>query len=556
MCSDRKMAHSIEFSLFAPYNSKAMLIGSFADWKEQPMKKGNDGYFCTHVELEDGTYEYKFRVQSKSYFMEPDTWVDAIDPCATDINEVAQNSIVRIKDGKRIVDTYVWQHDDQPLPQNDEIVIYELLVRDFSGGEDDSYPRGQFQHVVEKLDYLQELGINAIELLPVQECPGEEGWGYNLRHYFAVESGYGSSQDLKHLIDECHARGIRVILDMLFNHSEAECPLTQIDYDYWYRREAKDPNFNWGPEFDYHHYDDHLNIVPAREYALQVIRYWISEYHVDGFRYDAVKQIDDHDLMRRLANAAQKTAQMKPFYNIGERIPESPEITNPDGPLDGCWHDSFCHTLTNYLCGDEFDLNQLKDAIDGKRTGYLGTVNVINYITNHDHDHFMAQLAEREIFGQSAFKRAKLGAALLMTAMGVPMIWMGEEFGAYRQKSLETSKIDWTLLNNDRNRDLFEYYRGLISLRTTNHALRSNHIEFFYEDAAAKVFAFVRWNDEGSQVVVVVNFSDQYLADYTITNVPQDGQWHEWTRDYDVDIYDGNWVTDLPEYEAQVLVWG
>jgi 1,4-alpha-glucan branching enzyme len=86
---------------------------------------------------------------------------------------------VRVKEGKRIVDTYVWQHDDTLLPNNHELVIYEMHVADFSGGEDDQYKRGKYQDAIAKLDYLSELGINAIELMPVNEYPGDYNWGYN-----------------------------------------------------------------------------------------------------------------------------------------------------------------------------------------------------------------------------------------------------------------------------------------------------------------------------------------------------------------------------------------
>ena len=138
------MAKPIEFNLFAPYNKGAALIGSFSDWQEIPMQKDDQGYFRTHVELDDGEQQYKFRVQSKSWFVEPGTWIDNVDPYATDIDNPTQNGVLRVKDGEKIVDTYVWQHDDQPLPADHELVIYEMHVADFSGGEDDPYPRAPF----------------------------------------------------------------------------------------------------------------------------------------------------------------------------------------------------------------------------------------------------------------------------------------------------------------------------------------------------------------------------------------------------------------------------
>ncbi|WP_035984656.1 alpha-amylase family glycosyl hydrolase [Leptolyngbya sp. KIOST-1] len=548
------MASSVEFKLFAPYSEGAILFGSFSDWQDVAMEKGKDGYFRTSIDLEDGRHEYKFRVQSKSFFLEPDEWVEVIDPRAKHVNETDQNTVIYIKDGEPIVDDYVWNHDDKGLPQNEELVIYEILVSDFSGGEDDPYPRGQLKHITEKLDYLCELGVNAIELMPIQEFPGEQGWGYNTHHYFAVESSYGTSKDFKQLVDECHARGIRVILDIILNHSGSEAPLTKIDYTYWYRREPKDAEYNWGPEFDYDHYDEHLDCFPARDFVKDVVRFWISEYHIDGYRFDAVSQMGHFDFLQEIASQNSQDAQPKPFYNIGELIPESPDATNLDGPLDGCWRDGFLHNLAPMLWGEDTDIETVKELVDAKRSGYLGAVNAITYLSNHDHDHLMVQLANHDIFDQEAFKRARLGAVFVMTAMGVPLIWMGEEFGAYKPKSLDPNKIDWSLLKNDSNRGLFEHYKGLIQLRKENHALRTENVEFFFEDPESKVLAYVRWNDEGSTIAVVVNFSGQYLADYSVHNFPRSGTWHEWVNDHDVEVHDGVLTLDLPEYEAKVLI--
>ncbi|MFP4100793.1 alpha-amylase family glycosyl hydrolase [Coleofasciculus sp.] len=549
------MASSIEFQLFAPYNKSAVLKGCFSDWQDIQMEKGEDGYFRTSVELEDGTYQYKFRVQSKSWFLEPDQLVDVTDPYATGvIDDETQNGVMRIKDGQRIVDTYTWQHDDTPLPQNHELVIYEMHIGDFSGGEDDPYPRGQFKHVVEKLDYLCELGINALQLMPMMEYPGDYSWGYNVRHFFALESSYGETEELKHLIDKCHSRGIRVIVDGIFNHSESEHPLTQIDHDYWYHHEPPH-EFSWGPEFNYEHYDENLDIKPAWKFIGDVVRFWIEEYHIDGIRYDAAKQIENYDFMHWITDQAHKKAGDKPFYNVAEHIPETPSITNVDGPMDGCWHDSFAYCLKDHIFGDTFDLDRLKDALDGKRQGFMGTVNIVNYLTSHDQERLMVELADHEIFDEVAFKRIKFGVALLMTAVGIPLILMGEEFGEYKPLKPESSKLDWTLLKNEESQGLLDYYKGLIRLRKENYALYGDNIDFFYEDPEAKVLGYIRWNDQGSQLIIIANFSDNFLEGYAVSQIPESGTWHEWTRDYDVEVVEGTLELDLGEYEAKVLVW-
>ena len=554
------MSCAIEFTLFAPNNKGAALIGSFSDWKEIPMEKGEDGYFRTQVDLEDGVYQYKFRVQTKSPNFEPDQWVDLIDPYATDVDEAKNNGVVRIKDGKRIVDAYVWQHEDTLLPDNHELVIYEMHVADFSGGEDDPYKRGKYQDAIAKLDYLSELGINAIELMPVNEYPGDYSWGYKVRHFFATESSYGSTEDLKRFIDECHGRGIRVFIDGIYNHTDEECPLMLIDRNYWYyeyRHYPEDPANYWGPEFNYDNYDEKLDVKPAWKYVGDVVRYWVQEYHIDGIRFDAVRQLANYEFLDWLAKQSKKNAAPKPFYNIAEHIPDTSTVVSPEGPLDACWHESFRYFIIPHICGETVELEKLKEVLDPKRQGYGAATNVINYLATHDREHLMRELGERGIFDEAAFGRAKLGAVLLMTAMGVPMLWMGEEFGEHNRKSetvTQPKKIAWPLLERDLNRDLFEYYKKLIALRKQNPALSSDNIEFFHENPEAKLLAYSRWHEEGSRVVVVANFSDNFLSGYQVPNFPGAGTWHEWIGDYDVEAGKDGIVIDIGGYEAKVFV--
>ncbi len=544
----------VEFNLFAPNNKAAALIGDFADWQELPMKKNKQGYFHIQVPLADGIYQYKFKVQSKSYFFQPDEWITISDPYATAIDKESQNAIIRIKDGKRIVDEYIWQHDDQPLPPNDQLVIYELHVGDFSGGEADPFIRGKYTDVVAKLDYLTELGVNAIELMPVKENPGDHGWGYNPRHFFAVESSYGTSEELKHLIDECHARGLRVLMDDVYNHSEQECPLAHMDYDYWYRREPKDPIWNWGPEFDYEFYDEKHKVMPAWKFMGDAARFWVSEYHIDGLRFDAAKQLDNYDFMKWISHEAKQVAGDKPFYCFAEMLPLDPSITGEEGPMDGCWHDFFRSTSIPYLCGNECNLEAIQDVIDARRKGFKHATNVINYLTNHDQQRAMFMLGEQKIFGKEAFKRVKLGVATMMTSFGLPMILMGEEFGEYKEKTTEQNKINWQLLSQEDNRDLFNYCKNLIAFRKQHPALRSDNLTFIHENIEKNVLAYLRWSEAGDKVVTVLNLSNEPLANYRLPNFPEDGVWQEINKNIPLEVQEGTLVLDLPEREAQILI--
>ncbi|BAZ00451.1 alpha amylase catalytic region [Tolypothrix tenuis PCC 7101] len=554
------MSAVIEFKLFAPRNNQASLMGSFSDWQETPMEKSEDGYFSTQLNLEDGIYQYKFRVQTKSPNFSPDEWVEVIDPYATDVDEQEKVGIVQIKDGKRIVDTYIWQHDDIPLPENQELVIYEMHVADFTGGEVDSDKRGKYLDAIEKLDYLRDLGINAVELMPVNEYPGDYSWGYKVRHFFATESSYGSTADLKLFIDECHSRGIRVFMDGIYNHTDEECPLMLIDRNYWYYEHMhypEDPDNYWGPEFNYDNYDEKLDVKPAWKYVGDVVRFWVQEYHIDGIRFDAVRQLANFEFLHWLAQQAKKNTAPKPFYNIAEHIPDTSKVTTPEGPLDACWHESFHYFIVPHVCGEKFELDHLKQVLDPKQQGYKTGRNVINYLSTHDRDRLFRELGNRGIFGESAFTRAKLVAALLMTAKGIPMLWMGEEFGEHKRKSesvTQPKKIAWPLLENAENHDLWQYYQQLIALRKHNLALQSDNIEFFCEDADAKLLAYVRWREQGSQVVVVVNFHEQKLTDYCIPNFPNAEHWQDWFTQTEVEVGQDGLVTDLEPYTAKIYV--
>ncbi len=541
---------SIEFTLFAPYNKRAALQGDFSDWKDIEMAKSEDGYFRHTLELADGDYEYKFCVESNSPW-QPGEWVCVTDPMATDVNEENNdNAIMHIRDGQCIVDQYEWQHDNQPLPTDVELVIYEMHVGDFGGN---------FQGVVEKLDYLTSLGVNAIELMPLAEFPGKVGWGYTPKFFYAVESAYGETTDLKKLVDECHARGIRVILDVVANHGEVSNPLAHIDHNYWFVEKNTD-DAQFGPKFDYNHWDDNLQMFPARKFVNEVAFYWATEFHLDGIRFDATALINNFDFLHWLGDAVKQASGLKPFYLVAEHIPIDPAIVGVDKPMDGLWHDYFYFQMTANLREVEFegwqpfDWDKTMAAIEPARNAIIGPTAAVQYVSNHDHQRLMYELGAAGVLDEKAFRRAKLGAALTMTSVGVPMIWMGEEFGEIHDKSMDPRPLHWELIGNDLNSDLLHYYSGLIFLRKTNDALKTENIEFFHHDPEHKVLGWKRWSDSGSLMAVVANFSDDSLGDYHIPNFPAEGDWHEFTYDYDIQTEGGTLIDLLGQSQCKIYI--
>jgi 1,4-alpha-glucan branching enzyme len=560
---------NIEFKLFAPYNEEVALVGTWNNWQPLPMTQDTKGVWHIVVPLSDGGYQYKFRVKSKSYFL-LEQQVEVSDPCGYQITlDDKENSILLVRDGKRVITPYTWKHDNIALPNNDSLVIYEMHVGDFSGGPgDESKPtqrkKGRFLDVIAKLDYLSSLGINAIEMMPCQEFPGERSWGYNPRSLFAIENSYGTPDDLCHLIDECHARGMRFIMDAVYNHSDSEAPLTKINYEYWYYKNNPDPDYmQWGPKFDYNHFDERLGIWPARQYVLDSLLFWIDTFHIDGVRLDATAAINNFEFLGQLHAAAfNKLGGIKPFYMIAENIPQNPAIAGPKGPVDAAWHENFGFQIRTTILGIDYEgrqpynLDALINVLDPRCEGFGGAINVVNYIDNHDQDRILWQLGEHaKTFDAAAFRRNKLGIALLLTAPGVPMIWMGQEFGESAPKTIDYQPIDWALLQNPTNADLMHYYSGLINLRKETSALQGNTFEVILKEADRHLLGFKRWNAKGNLVVVVANLQDKFAGEFTLGNCGlEDGDWHEYIYNYDVHIQNGNLKDSLAESEVKIFI--
>ena len=177
---------------------------------------------------------------------------------------------------------YQWQTTNFQRPARTNLVVYELLVRDFVARHD-------YRTITDSLAYLQRLGINAIELLPINEFEGNESWGYNPSFYFAPDKYYGTKTALKQFIDACHQRGIAVIMDMVLNHSFGQSPMVQLYFD-GNKPTAASPWFNVDPTHPYNvGYDFNHESAYTKYFSKQVMQFWLREYHVDGYRFDLSK---------------------------------------------------------------------------------------------------------------------------------------------------------------------------------------------------------------------------------------------------------------------------
>ena len=551
----------VSFALFAPYNESVQLVGSFVEGPDPlPMTKGDDGWWRTQLDLPDGDHRYRFRVKSLSFFALGKT-VEVIDPYSVLVaDQPEESSVVRVRGGQSVWTEYAWKHDEVPLPPNQDLILYELFVGDFAGGP---VRRGRFEDVIAKLDELKDLGITGLELMPVKFFPGQ-GWGYNLRSLFAVAPSYGGPDELCRLVDECHARGLRVIIDGVYNHADCESPLAKIDYAYWfYEKNPDPPQMQWGPKFDYSHFDDKLKVFPARTYVLDSIAFWVQKFHIDGIRFDATCAIANFDTLRDMTEAGfDQVGGRKPFFTVAEHVPEDPAIAGfPDGPMVAAWRFSLGARFRAVLTGKPNDGAAAEDfdgllaALDPATNGYGSGQHCLNYIVSHDHDRLMQMLGDQgHVFDDVAFARVKLGFGLLATIPGIPMIWMGQEFGAANEKSLEPRPLDWSLLKNDRNAGLRAHVSVLFRLRQNTAALRNDSFEICLRDPERRVFAFKRWTSDGQVVVVAVNLRHAPSGEIAIGGCGlRDGVWHEHTANYDCTVQGGVLQDQLGPSEVKIF---
>ena len=185
-------------------------------------------------------------------------------------------------------DEYDWQVEDYDIEDKNDLIIYELLVRDFT---DNAYGEGSIKAAMGQLDYLQTLGVNAIELMPVQEFDGNDSWGYGTHAYFAMDKAYGTRADYKAFIDACHQRGMAVILDVVYNHATGAHPYAAMYWDGTNNKTASNnPWFNVDAPHQWSVYHDWNHSNPmVREHVKRNLTYLMTEYKVDGFRFDLTK---------------------------------------------------------------------------------------------------------------------------------------------------------------------------------------------------------------------------------------------------------------------------
>jgi 1,4-alpha-glucan branching enzyme len=289
--------------LWAPGKTSVYVVGDFTNWKVLPqniMKKDGERFWIQITGLVPGTeYAFQYLVDESIRIADPyaDKILDPDDqyipsstypnlktfPSAALSNQWYFNRLAVLQTGQT---PFAWTVTNFQKPAKEKLVIYELLVRDyFENGE------RNYQNLIDTLGYLKRLGVNAIELMPVMEFNGNEGWGYNPTFMFAPDKYYGTKNAFKEFIDQCHQNGIAVILDIAMNHHDVPNPYVMIDFDFVnFKPQADNKWFNVNATHPFNvFFDMNHESAYTKKYLDTVNYHWLNEYKVDGFRFDLSK---------------------------------------------------------------------------------------------------------------------------------------------------------------------------------------------------------------------------------------------------------------------------
>jgi maltooligosyltrehalose trehalohydrolase len=537
----------VEFRVWSPFSSNVEVTtrSRSGGWVRAPMQVEQDGFHSARVKGDSGT-RYLYVLDGEKARPDP----------------VSRYQPEGVSNPSEVVDPDGFSWTDQRwkgVPQ-DDLLIYEIHTGTYTR-------RGTFYSIRPHLRYLSsELGVTAIELMPVGQFPGARNWGYDGVHPYAPQSSYGGPAGLKGLVDDCHANGLAVLLDVVYNHLGPEGNYL-ADFGPYFSYKYKTP---WGPAINY----DDAGSDRVREFVVDNARYWVTEYHLDGLRLDAVHGIFDFSPRHILAEIgdairAQESTLGRRLHVIAESDLNDPRLISRKAVggygLDAQWSDDFHHAVHSYLTGERsryyMDFGALADIEKSIRDGFVydgrysrfrmrthgapssglpGRRFVIS-IQNHD------QVGNRPdgarlstLLGPSQLRAA---IALLLLAPNVPLLFMGEEFGedapfyyftshgdpqlveAVREgrrreleaegmkgegfvdpqdpRTFERSRVDHGLLKKRRNREIFLYYRELITMRAMHPALRNMSKERMEVRGAPRALGIRRWQPGVEELAAV-----------------------------------------------------
>jgi 1,4-alpha-glucan branching enzyme len=492
-----------------PVSDFVYVIGDFNNWEADPeymMNKTNDNSrFWVNINNLTPGKEYRYQFLISGNMRVADYYAQKVLDPANDkyIDTVTYPGLLKYPEDKttQIVSVlqtdepqYVWQTQNYKKPDKSKLVIYELLVRDFLAEHN-------YKTLIDTLSYLKNLGVNAIELMPVNEFEGNESWGYNPSFYFAPDKYYGTKNDLKKFIDKAHGLGMAVILDMVLNHSFGSSPMVRMYFDAVNNMPAaNNPWFNQTATHPYSvGYDFNHESQATKDFVDRVTTFWLSEYKVDGYRFDLAKgftqtnsgsdvnkwgQYDQSriNIWKRISDVIRKTDSTA--YLILEHFADNSEekvLSDYGFMLWGNLNYNYNESTMGY-----FDSNKSDISWGSYKARGWSAPNLVTYMESHDEERLMFKNLQ---YGNSngaynikdlntALNRIKLAAAFFFTIPGPKMLWQFGELGY--DVSIENpcrvcnKPILWNYNSDPERKKLYKTFAALIKLRTEYEAFSSS----------------------------------------------------------------------------------
>ncbi len=547
----------VTLALYAPYKSFVYLIGDFNDWKV------DTSYYMNKYEVTPDSViwwitlnnvnpglEYGFQYLVDGNIRIGDPYTEKVLDASNDqyIDSLTYPDLKPYPDGKTsnlvsVFQTdqpqYNWHNTNFQKPEKKDLIIYELLLRDFVS-------KHNYKTLTDTLHYLKNLGVNAIELMPVMEFEGNESWGYNPSFHHALDKYYGTKNDFKEFIDSAHGMGMAVILDIVLNHAYGQNPLVRLYFDDangipaanspWFNQHSPNPVYSFGYDFNHD--------KPATKYYVdRVNNYWLSEYHVDGFRFDFTKGFTNtpgdgwnYDpsriaILERMANKIWQTDSSA--YVILEHFTanqEEIELSNYGMMLWGNLNCAYNQATMGYSAGPcgTWDFSGISYKNRNWTNPYL-----VGYMESHDEERLMFK---NITYGNSsgnyniqnlptALQRVKMAAAFFITVPGPKMIWQFGELGydiSIDDPCRTCNKpILWNYFSKPNRYNLYRVFAELAKLKENYNVFNTNDFTMNVGGASKRINLY----DSTMDVVIVGNFGVQ--SGSMDPNFSRTGTWYD-----------------------------
>ncbi len=558
---------TVILSLYARGKRNCFVTGDFNDWGIDSLhylfKTPDGNRFWVELNNLVPQKEYIFQYLVDGSLRIGDPYADKVsDPDDKYISDSTYPNLIPYPTGKTTgiatvlqtaQDPYPWGPSDFNLPDVPDLFIYEILIRDFTAKHD-------FPSLIDTLDYLKNLGVNAIELMPVMEFEGNLSWGYNPDFSFALDKYYGTKNSFKELVEAAHTKGIAVILDIVCNHHFGQSPLVRLYWDGSTQRPSTDnPWFNQIPKHPYNvGYDFNHESYHTKIYMERLIRYWIQEYHIDGYRFDLSKGFTqrnsypnnvslwgqyDQERINILKNYAGVIWSVKPeSYVILEHFADNNEEIVLAADHMMLWGNMNSPYLEGAMGWNQNGKSDFSWASYQKR-GW-NEPNLVAYMESHDEERMMyknitwgnASLPLYNIQDTGiGLKRVELTANFFFTIPGPKMIWQFGELGydysinwptGASESRLAPKPVRWDYFSQWRRKYVYNIFASLAELKKTKSVFKTTNYTLNVSNAMKSIVL----RDTSMDLIVIGNFN--IAENEIIPNFTKTGVWYEfWTGD-------------------------